>query len=537
MTPEGAESTAQLQAQLAAAIQAAREAYRHTTGLIRLLTVIGQPTVSEDLVEQTLIVLSEVFSADVTCVAHLVGGRLLVSSVCGLPEDDPAFENGWPVDPGSAKAFDDARLAGTGAPDPEVPPPLAQLGARSAAWVPLPDSAEAGPELLLLYRLDGAPFTPADLEVLRSVAHRLRLAVQAHDRGAAIERLAQSGHKLAGYLDLERLLDEAATLMRGLVAAEHAWVVKIDADRVTLWTGGGPPPPWPLSAGALPGWGAMARGQPYLDNDPDPATAWPAPGRALLGVPVMRAGAPIALLYAARGASRPFHRDAAEMTAVFANYLGAAIANAELYRALAHSEASLRKRATHDPLTGLANRVLARQRLEDALAGSAEDHVGLLFCDLDRFKKINDRLGHEAGDELLLQVSGRLRDSVRASDLLSRFGGDEFVVILDGVRDRAEIAGIGRRMVRCLDAPFTVYGEQVDVSASIGGALGVRGRATAAALLRHADAAMYAAKVRGPGRVEVFAEVVDPDAAPAGPPLPRAPSDGELSLPAAKALR
>jgi diguanylate cyclase (GGDEF)-like protein len=143
--------------------------------------------------------------------------------------------------------------------------------------------------------------------------------------------------------------------------------------------------------------------------------------------------------------------------------------------------------------------------LDGALArSSADDHVGLLFCDLDKFKEVNDRLGHEAGDELLVQAADRLRGCVRREDLLARFGGDEFVILLDGITDLNDVLEIGDRVVRALETPFSLLGERVEISVSVGGVLGVRGQANATTMLRDADAAMYAAKNAGRGRVEVF---------------------------------
>ncbi len=217
----------------------------------------------------------------------------------------------------------------------------------------------------------------------------------------------------------------------------------------------------------------------------------------VLCVPVMRDGAPVALLYAERNCPRPFRDQIIEITTIFASYVGTALENAGLYRELRH-------RATRDPLTGLANRDLATQRLDDVLSGASASLVGLLFCDLDGFKAINDRLGHEAGDELLQQVANRLRKDLRETDLLARFGGDEFVMILGEAASLCDVKEIGRRLLISFREPFTLDGERVTVTASIGGVLGARGETTSSAMLRDADAAMYVAKLRGPGVVEVF---------------------------------
>ncbi|OMQ16193.1 hypothetical protein A7K94_0204185 [Modestobacter sp. VKM Ac-2676] len=147
-------------------------------------------------------------------------------------------------------------------------------------------------------------------------------------------------------------------------------------------------------------------------------------------------------------------------------------------------EDELRLQATHDPLTGLANRALVRRVLAERLAGPRTGPVGVLFCDLDEFKAVNDRLGHEAGDDLLCQVAERLRECIRPGDLLARLGGDEFVVVLDDAADRAALATVGDRMLTALRRPFSLDGDLVRIGASVGGALG--DRAGAAAVTRPA---------------------------------------------------
>jgi diguanylate cyclase (GGDEF)-like protein/PAS domain S-box-containing protein len=162
-------------------------------------------------------------------------------------------------------------------------------------------------------------------------------------------------------------------------------------------------------------------------------------------------------------------------------------------------EEELRHRAAHDPLTGLANRASATSRLQEALGSDRDGDVGVLFCDLNKFKQVNDRLGHAAGDDLLRQVAERLRRCIRAGDLIARLGGDEFVFVLDGVGSPHEVAEVGRRVAQELRAPFSLSGEQVEISISIGAAVGTRGATTPDELLDVADTAMYTDKRRGVG--------------------------------------
>ncbi|MCU1376045.1 MAG: diguanylate cyclase/phosphodiesterase with sensor(s), partial [Actinomycetia bacterium] len=169
-------------------------------------------------------------------------------------------------------------------------------------------------------------------------------------------------------------------------------------------------------------------------------------------------------------------------------------------------EGELRHQAFHDPLTGLANRALLRDRLEHALA-RGERHagsLGVLFVDLDDFKAVNDGRGHAAGDELLLAVGARLRDTVRASDTVARLGGDEFAILVEGPAAATHPASTGERILEAFDLPFRIGGDDVYVHASIGVALAETDGIDAGELLRNADVAMYAAKSAGKNRCEVF---------------------------------
>jgi diguanylate cyclase (GGDEF)-like protein/PAS domain S-box-containing protein len=167
-------------------------------------------------------------------------------------------------------------------------------------------------------------------------------------------------------------------------------------------------------------------------------------------------------------------------------------------------EEQLKHEALHDPLTTLANRALFVDRVGHALSRrDSQDATGVLFMDLDDFKTINDSLGHAAGDELLQAVSQRLRGNLRLEDTVARLGGDEFAVLVEDA-DVDTVVQVGTRLLEALRAPFDIGGKQVHVGASVGAAMSGADNREAEILLRNADVAMYTAKSRGKGRLEVF---------------------------------
>ena len=155
--------------------------------------------------------------------------------------------------------------------------------------------------------------------------------------------------------------------------------------------------------------------------------------------------------------------------------------------------------AQYDQLTGLVNRTLFRDRLVHAMARSKREDqpLGVMLLDLDRFKSVNDTLGHDVGDSLLQAVAERLKSCIREVDTIARMGGDEFTAILEGVSGDADVAVVAKRIIDSLSAPFALGPHRVSIGASIGVTLYPSDNQNIDGLLKHADAAMYRAKQRG----------------------------------------
>lgn len=169
---------------------------------------------------------------------------------------------------------------------------------------------------------------------------------------------------------------------------------------------------------------------------------------------------------------------------------------------LRRHNAALRSLAVRDPLTGLANRTLLFDRLERALSEQdrAQGEVGVLFCDVDGFKRVNDRYGHDAGDRLLCAVAEHLVAAARESDTVARFAGDEFVVACPHLNGEADIRAVARRMTAAIDGRCSLPDGSPPPRISVGAVIAYDGEPPAH-LLRRADAAMYAAKAAGRGQV------------------------------------
>lgn len=178
---------------------------------------------------------------------------------------------------------------------------------------------------------------------------------------------------------------------------------------------------------------------------------------------------------------------------------------------LEEREESARSAGYEDPLTRLGNRSLLADRLQQSNSDlrRAGRPFALMMLDLDRFKDVNDLLGHAIGDSLLVQLASRLGEAVRDTDTLIRFGGDEFMVLQTNVTSTEDVAHLSRRVTESLQRPFLIEGHELKIGASIGAVIAERHVADPSEYIRQADIALYEAKRRGRNRVEFYSSVLD----------------------------
>ncbi len=175
---------------------------------------------------------------------------------------------------------------------------------------------------------------------------------------------------------------------------------------------------------------------------------------------------------------------------------------------LADSESAAKRQAGHDLLSGLPNRLLFSDILDAELERVEREggYLGLFYLDLDRFKEINDSFGHDAGDRVLVAVANRMRETLRATDTVARFGGDEFAILQPNVKSQSDCEHLARRVLMALREPFDIGDDQVRIGASIGLTLGPRDARDRDALMHCADLALYRAKAAGRNRYMAFVE-------------------------------
>ena len=393
------------------------------------------------------------------------------------------------------------RLAETNAAEGELP----GLGLCTVAREPL---YEGHPTWLLIGRT-GEPVTSEERVLLSGMARVLGLFTGMIARQQLLERVSEIQRQIVRRAAPREVLDAIVAGAAELTSSHTAGLRQLDPrdpGRMTMvaTTGFSPQEIAALRDGRV-GDGVAGRSieqdqlvsaSDYPNSDKANPVIAEMGVHAAMAAPVREAGQVIgSLVVGSRQAGRVYSAAEGRTLQTFAEHASLALTDAKMVEAALYQ-------AVHDSLTDLPNRTLFADRLEHALARAdrTSEQLAVLFMDLDRFKTVNDSLGHAAGDDLLVQTARRLGDCIRAGDTAARFGGDEFAVLLEGASPR-EAEEVAARILAALEKPFVVADREVFVSASIGIAMG---SVPADDPLRDADLAMYRAKGAGKGRFELF---------------------------------
>jgi diguanylate cyclase (GGDEF)-like protein len=338
----------------------------------------------------------------------------------------------------------------------------------------------------------------------RQAAENAELLASLQQRQRLLEHLFDVQRAISRRRPLPQVLDMIAGAARQLLGdgAVGLWL-RDDSDpqQITLVAGAGlavdtelETPSMPLAEAGAVGAAILSGGVVVCEDDSSD-------GLAAMAAPVHDSGTITGgLMVTAERSGRSYAPPEVQMLQQFAEHVSLALTDANTVDRM--------HQAFHDSVTGLASRSLFLDRLAHQLelTGHGGGRVALLFIDLDRFKAINDTLGHAAGDTLLTITADRIVAQLRDSDVAARFGGDEFAVMLQNVSSAGDAAKVADRILRGLHEPMRIAGRQLQVNASIGIALSTHGMADPAALVRRADIAMYRAKRNGRGRYDVFAD-------------------------------
>lgn len=259
---------------------------------------------------------------------------------------------------------------------------------------------------------------------------------------------------------------------------------------------------------------AFRSGEPCVSNDflKDPRTApWHRAAeqtkqKAGASIPILINGKPTGVLYLCSGERRAFDDEIVGLLQNMTENLVFGLQTLEREAERVRAEERIRYLATHDSLTGLPNRVLFGELLDQAAATARRsgEKLAVMFIDLDRFKLVNDTLGHAAGDILLKEMTSRLRATLRESDVLARLGGDEFVVLLQNIKEPDNAALVAGKLLDTALAPITVAGQECRVTASIGISFYPDHGNSQTELMKNADTAMYLAKEKGKNTFEFY---------------------------------
>jgi diguanylate cyclase (GGDEF)-like protein/PAS domain S-box-containing protein len=346
------------------------------------------------------------------------------------------------------------------------------------------------------------------LVMVTDITDRKRAADELARRLDQQAQVAHLGQRALIGTDLQRLMDEAAAAVLTTLGVDGASFLTLDGDELVqrsaagLATRLGDNFRFPITGtdaiAALLGGGALVSDD--LANDDRfeiPSAFLPLAAAGVACVTLDGRNGPVGLAGVFTASPRSFDSHDVNFLQNVANVVSAAIERSR-------TEDEIRQRALHDDLTGLPNRGLFTDRLGQALRRRQRtgSDVAVLFLDLDRFKLVNDSLGHEAGDDVLVEVSNRLREAVREGDTVARLSGDEFTILCDELNGIEDAVTVAQRVMDSLAAPMTSHG--VFVRASIGMAMADDEHETPGALLRDADVALYRAKDRGRNRFEIF---------------------------------
>lgn len=335
------------------------------------------------------------------------------------------------------------------------------------------------------------------VDISDQVRARRVLERQAREQAVLAELTAMSLSADA----LGKVLDFAAVRLAEVLGAEHVQIVEFEEDGAIVRAGFHGEDPQAESESVAAARFAENRDD-LLSHD---AGAWPAAELARLGYKsgiharIHGRREPFGLIEALSEREGAFAVEDVRFLRGAAFLLAGDVEQRRLILELEH-------RADHDDLTGLLTRTAFERRLIDALerAKRQETMVGVLFLDLDRFKNVNDSLGHQAGDEVLRIVARRLREVVRSWDVIARHGGDEFVLFLPDVKSSSEVAHVTERVLEAFEEPFPVAGLDLTISTTVGVALFPENGEDADMLLRAADTALYEGKTRGRNSFHFF---------------------------------
>lgn len=325
------------------------------------------------------------------------------------------------------------------------------------------------------------------------------------------EIVAALGQFALGHRELDDLMNRVVSSVARGLNVSHSTIFEYDPRErhlmlraTTVWDPHGPSRLMYLAEQESMETYCLKRREAVVSDDFDKEKRFvsqPSDHEVKSGVAVVIYGGegPYGVLSACSAQARRYSPDEINFVQSVANVLSAAIERREAEQRLSHL-------AQFDPLTGLPNRNLFRDRLARAVARAQRDDliVALLFLDLDRFKEINDTLGHEAGDHVLKDVSARLRSCLRAGDTIARLGGDEFTVILEEMANPIQVRHVAEKILRVFATPVQIDRKEFFVTPSIGVALFPTDGADGEVLLKHADIAMYHAKNEGRNNAQFY---------------------------------